>query len=741
MKKLITLSLILFLIIIGGFFAFLMTFDVNQYKGNIISSVEKQTKRTFNIEGELALGISLIPTIQVSGVSLGNADWGSQANMLDVGTFEAQIAIMPLLSRTVVVKRLILNDATILLEKNAKGEANWVFSEPDAEAAAKPQAESSDAALALNDENIIEKISINNVRLTYIDATSGKTEKIVITNLDVQADDLNSPLGIELKATYNDLEVALTANTGSLQTVMSNKPFMFDINAAVGAIKLAADGSVKQPKDAVGIKANVDVEIDNVSDLNAFVKQELPDFGPVKLTADIADDDGSMLVNSLAANLGKAKLNVSGRIQDPKNTIGINLSFSFSIESLSDLNALLQSELPETGPLSIEGNISDKDGGYAVSDLQLVMAETDLSGNLTVSVSGKRPALIATLTSKQIDLTPFMSEETEKAPKKDKLFSSDPLPLEVLKSANANLSLTARTIKTASYDLQDTEIKLQLNDGNLTLSRLAAGILGGKLNGSLNLAAKGKQATIDTRLDLSNIQLSQLPALSKKISGAATTVSINGKGSGKSVAAIMAGLNGQLKVTTEEGKISNAAMKAVSADVLMKTLSLLKTGKKQEGSILECAVINFTIKDGMAVADNGIAMMTSELNVLGGGSVNLKTEELDIGITPKVRQGVNLGELAELVRLGGTLVNPTPKTDTVAALTKGISAVATGTFSLLGLMDRGESDTNSCDVALGKASSAAKKQASEKSNPVAKPAVKVKDAAGEIGDKLKRLFN
>ena len=65
-----------------------------------------------------------------------------------------------------------------------------------------------------------------------------------------------------------------------------------------------------------------------------------------------------------------------------------------------------------------------------------------------------------------------MSEETEKAPKKDKLFSSDPLPLEVLKSANANLSLTARTIKTASYDLQDTEIKLQLNDGNLTLSRL-----------------------------------------------------------------------------------------------------------------------------------------------------------------------------------------------------------------------------------------------------------------------------
>lgn len=749
MKKLIILSLVLSIIAIGGFLTFLMTFDVNQYKDDIISAVEKQTKRTFNIEGELALGISLIPTIQVSGVSLGNAGWGSQANMLDVGTFEAQIAILPLLNRTVVLKRLILNDATILLEKNDKGEANWVFGEPGTEASAEPQAESTGPALALSDENIIEEISINNVRLTYIDATSGKTEKLVITNLNVQADDLDSPLTIDLKATYNDLELALTAETGSLQTGMSNKPFMFDINAAAGAIKLVADGNIKQPKDATGIEASVDIQIDNISDLNTFLEQELPDFGPIKLTADIADDDGSILVNSIVANLGKARLEASGRIQDLKNTTGINLSFSFNMESLSDLNALLQSELPELGPLSVGGNISDKDGGYAVSDLELVMAGTDLSGHLTASISGERPALTATLTSTQIDLTPFTSKETDrpeetgKTPKKDKLFSPDPLPLEMLKSANANLSLTAGTIKTTSYDLQDTEITLQLNDGNLTLSRLAAGILGGKLTGSLDLAVKGRQATIDTRLDLSNIQLSRLPALSEKISGATTTVSVNTRGSGESVAAIMAGLNGQVKVTTEEGKISSAAMKTVSAgaDVL---LSLLKTGKKQEGSILECAVINFTIRDGMAVADNGIAMVTSELNVLGGGSVNLKTEELDIGITPKVRQGVSIGDLAELVRLGGTLVNPTLKTDTMAALNAGISAVATGAFSLFGSTARSDSDVNSCDIALGGKSgirSAAGKPAPGKPDPVARPATNVKDAAGEIGDKLKGLFN
>lgn len=80
----------------------------------------------------------------------------------------------------------------------------------------------------------------------------------------------------------------------------------------------------------------------------------------------------------------------------------------------------------------------------------------------------------------------------------------------------------------------------------------------------------------------------------------------------------------------------------------------------------------------------------------------------------------------------------------MAALNAGISAVATGAFSLFGSTARSDSDVNSCDIALGGKSgirSAAGKPAPGKPDPVARPATNVKDAAGEIGDKLKGLFN
>jgi len=45
----------------------------------------------------------------------------------DTGSSEVQIALLPLLTGDVVVRRVLLEEADVLLEVNAKGEKNWVF--------------------------------------------------------------------------------------------------------------------------------------------------------------------------------------------------------------------------------------------------------------------------------------------------------------------------------------------------------------------------------------------------------------------------------------------------------------------------------------------------------------------------------------------------------------------------------------------------------------------------------------
>lgn len=116
-------------------------------------------------------------------------------------------------------------------------------------------------------------------------------------------------------------------------------------------------------------------------------------------------------------------------------------------------------------------------------------------------------------------------------------------------------------------------------------------------------------------------------------------------------------------------------------------------------------------------------MSTKKMNVIGSGTIDLKTEKLNINIDPQAREGVGIstGQLAELVSIGGTLAEPKAVPNTKAALKAGLSAgaaVATGGLSILaqGLFDKSTADEDPCATALGK-KPAATKEASKEPEP------------------------
>ena len=107
-----------------------------------------------------------------------------------------------------------------------------------------------------------------------------------------------------------------------------------------------------------------------------------------------------------------------------------------------------------------------------------------------------------------------------------------------------------------------------------------------------------------------------------------------------------------------------------------------------------------------ATTDKGIAAQTGKMNLIGSGVINLKTEELEIQIHPKAREGLGIGAgtLAQLVRVGGTLAEPKPEPDPVGVLKTGASigaAVFTSGLSLLaeGLFRHVTADKSPCVTA------------------------------------------
>jgi uncharacterized protein involved in outer membrane biogenesis len=101
--------------------------------------------------------------------------------------------------------------------------------------------------------------------------------------------------------------------------------------------------------------------------------------------------------------------------------------------------------------------------------------------------------------------------------------------------------------KSAMDNLQTT---INLKNGHLKVKPLLADIGGGKLATELNLLAKANTAMIETRIDVDQIDLGKMLKqleITEALDGR-LDLDINLKGQGNSVAAIMAGLNGDIIV-------------------------------------------------------------------------------------------------------------------------------------------------------------------------------------------------
>ncbi|MGW8271625.1 MAG: hypothetical protein ACWGNS_14325, partial [Burkholderiales bacterium] len=153
------------------------------------------------------------------------------------------------------------------------------------------------------------------------------------------------------------------------------------------------------------------------------------------------------------------------------------------------------------------------------------------------------------------------------------------------------------------------------------------------------------------------------------------------------------------------GRLRNRALDA-GADVTQLLNSLNPARGRDPYTEMKCAVLRFPVRNGIATISNGIALETNKVRLLGGGTVNLRNETLELAFRPEAASGlgVGAGNLARYAKVEGTLANPRIGIDMAgAASTAAVAgaAIATGGLTLLagGLLIDDVPD-NPCQVAL-----------------------------------------
>ena len=599
------------------------TVDLHTLIGPVQARVKAATGRDLAINGPIDLKLSLEPKVVFSDVTFSNAAGSKVADMVRAKRIEAQVALLPLLSRRFEVVEVKLTDPVIVLETDAKGHANWEFGAPSSPAAATAASATSTAAAGAFG---VGNFSVDNGTLMYIDGASGKTTRVVIDHLAIQA-------------RRGDVVLSLTGDLGPLDSLRAGRwPYPVE-----------AKGTVDEKSAAITTKITLQGDTIQLDDVDLS-------FGAFKAKGSIA------IVSE-----------------------GARKRYTFEL----------------TAP------------AVALADVPVPV--------------GTAPAA------------------TVPRPASKFIFSDEPLPLEALKSfdADGRLTMAALTLRNGAR-LTNVDVTLSLRDGKVDIGKWQAGALGGTLTGSLVLDATRPQAPLmKGRVTGRNLELAAILAAAgtpRQTRGGATSLDVDITAHGLSPHAWASSANGTFVATVGPTTLVNTQLNLDHAlDQVVNALNPFRA--RDPSTELECAVVRLPLKDGIAQVDRSIALDSKKISVSATGTLDFRNETLDLALHPRIKQGIpiDIPQIAELVRFKGPFEHPGVSIDaagSAVAAAKIGAAIGTGGLSVLGssLISKATANEDVCAIAAGRASARASPNTPSQS-PSPPNAVQ-----NDIGKALGKLF-
>jgi AsmA protein len=99
------------------------TFDPNKYKGELAKVVKDKTGRTLTVEGKI--GLSVFPSIGVAVGKTALSERGSEKIFARIDDVKVSLALVPLLSKQVVVDRVTISGLNVDLVQGKDGKTNF----------------------------------------------------------------------------------------------------------------------------------------------------------------------------------------------------------------------------------------------------------------------------------------------------------------------------------------------------------------------------------------------------------------------------------------------------------------------------------------------------------------------------------------------------------------------------------------------------------------------------------------
>jgi len=606
-RKFIGALVAVFLLLLAALMLFLVLFDWSRARPLINEQVSAALNRPFAIEGDLRVvwqreagqqGLSAWlpwPHFAAEQLRLGNPDWAQGDTFVSLDSVRLRLSPLPLLWKTVSISSIELGAPIVDLQRLADGRANWTFD------LGKEPADDTDQPSPWTLD--IGTIGFDKGQVKLDDKASN-------TRLEAVIQPLGEPIPFADIVGKGAAERLAQSNASA-----QDYAFSWQTKGSFRGQPLTGNGKVG------GLLALHDAS------------------QPFPLQGDL--------------RIGSTRIVLAGSLTDPQNLGALDLRLRLSGASLGHLYPLTGVTLPDTPSYSTDGHLQadlqDADGAiFRYLGFNGQIGASDIRGDLTFVARQPRPKLSGQLTSNQLlfsDLAPLIGADSaadkRKRGEQDRQPTNKVLPVAEFRTdrwraMDADVRFIGkRIVHSEQLPIKELHTHVLLNDGQLSLEPLRFGMAGGTLDAQIRLNGALTPMQGHLRLRARELRLKQLfPTFAPmQTSLGALNGDASLSGSGNSVAALLGGANGELKMLINDGAVSRGLMEIAGLNVGNYLVGRLFG---DEDVKIHCAAADLGIKQGL-MSTRLFVIDTDNAVIKVDGSANFASERLDFTITPSTK--------------------------------------------------------------------------------------------------------
>ncbi|AMK25037.1 AsmA family protein [Sphingobium sp. TKS] len=464
--------------------------------------------------------------------------------------------------------------------------------------------------------------------------------------------------------------------------------------------------------------------------------------------------------NSLAlhAEAGATILEVSGTLPGATEIKGADLRLITHGPNLARLFDFLGVAIPETRDYRLTSALTRQGGEWRFTHLKGRFGDSDLAGRLTVSLPNNRLLLKAALTTQTLDILdigPFIGYDPQKLEAQGadgaistvggtpRILPDAPLRVEALRNFDARLQYDVRRIRAEHVPISNIGLTLALDHSLLKLSPLTFDMSGGHLSSDISINARGQPVRTTYDIRLSPTPMGKLLAR-WGVEESGTTGMIKARvqmtGLGDTLHDSLSTSDGRIAVILPAGSMWTRNIQLSELDIGT-FITKMFSGKLKKPVQINCGLIAFTVRNGVAAADP-IIIDTEKNVLLGRGGFSFRNESLDLSFRADGKK-FSLFSGQSPVSLDGTFVKPHIDVISPELIARGGAAAALGVAAsplaaVLAFVDIGDAKSAACGPVLAGATATAQRTKGGKPRDDVGHGTTAKDEAGKGSQKEKK---